>query len=91
MKSVFLSALIALSMSVFAQEAKSVLELDLDKGSLDQSTMVTVNGQQVPLLVLTEIQKICDQRNFSQKVCEDLIAKGCAEYKTVVDTKKRQH
>jgi len=88
MKSLILSALLVLATAVSAQDAKkAVMNLNLPKAGLDKSSMVTVNGQQVPLLVLTSIQKICDEKSYSQQVCEDLITRGCAEYRTVIDTK----
>lgn len=87
MKSLILSAILVLATAVSAQDTKkATIDLNLTKSGLDKSSMVTVSGKQVPLLVLTEVQKICDQKNFSQEVCEDLIERGCAEYQTVIDT-----
>jgi len=80
------SLLLLVSFNLFAQESKDYA-LKFNSENLKNSTQVTVAGVQVPLQVVTEIQKVCEKKNLSVEECNTLTETGCLEFVRVYEDK----
>ena len=82
---VLMNSFFAFSQDASSNGEKHTLQFESDK--LNNSTMVTVAGKKVPMIVVTEIQKICDRKGLSIKDCNRLVETGCTEFTKVYEEK----
>ena len=79
-------SILLLTFSVFAQDKDDKnYSLQFNSDNLKNSTLVTVAGVEVPLKVVTEIQKVCAEKKLSVDECNSLTEKGCLEFERVYE------